>query len=94
MSRQSKASSLITQHNIAIAAPVRGLRVPDAAATQASPTGTSGRQYGQADSKPTVRARSSLLCVMIFDRYLNSLPEIQPLKSSWLAERQAKAGAA
>jgi len=28
------------------------------------------------------------------DRYLNSLPEIQPLKSEWLAERQAKGSVA
>ena len=32
MSRQSKASSLVTQDKISTAAPVRGLRVPDAAA--------------------------------------------------------------
>jgi excisionase family DNA binding protein len=77
-----------TQSNV----PVRGLRVPDAAA-YAGVTHWHIRTAIWTGKLKAYRAGKVIIILREdLDRYLNSLPEVQPLKSSWLAERQAKAG--
>lgn len=86
----SSASTPVTQSS----EPVRGLRVPDAAAY----AGVTHWHIRTAVWTGRLRARRAGKVIIILredlDRYLSSLPEVQPLKSDWLAERQAKAGAA
>lgn len=84
------ASTPVTQSSV----PVRGLRVPDAAAYAGvthwyiRTAVWTGRLKAHRAGKVIIILREDL------DRYLSSLPEVQPLKSSWLAVRQANDGAA
>jgi len=93
MAHHKKAPSA-SNNQTTSALPPRGLRVADAA-VYAGVTHWhirtavwTGRLKACRAGKVIVILRDDL------DRYLNSLPEIQPLKSDWLAERQVKNGRA
>jgi excisionase family DNA binding protein len=91
MSRQSKTSSLVTQDDITTAAPVRGLRVSDAA-TYAGVTHWHIRTAVWTGKLKAHRAGKVILIMRDdLDCYLNSLPEIQPSHAEWLAKRQQTA---
>jgi hypothetical protein len=72
----------------------RGLRVADAAAY----AGTTHWQIRSAIWTGKLKARRAGKVIVILrddlDKYLNSLPAIEPLQSDWLAKRQAKSGEA
>jgi excisionase family DNA binding protein len=98
MSHRRKAlpevsSSPVTQPT-PLAAPVRGLRVADAARY----AGVSHWFIRTAVWTGKLRAyRAGKVIVILrddLDRWLNSLPEVQRNEAEWLADRQQKAGAA
>lgn len=87
------SSSPATQPSItATAAPVRGLRVADAAKY----AGVSHWFIRTAVWTGKLRAyRAGKVIVILrddLDRFLNSLPEVQRSDAAWLADRQQKAG--
>ena len=71
-----------------LTSPPRGLRVPDAAKN----AGVSHWFIRTAVWTGKLRAyRAGKVIVILrddLDRWLNSLPEVQPLNSEWLADRQ------
>lgn len=85
-------SSASVNSNVAVVP--RGLRVADAARY----AGTTHWHIRTAVWTGRLKAYRAGKVIIILrddlDRYLNSLPEVQPLNSQWLAERQAKGGAA
>jgi len=84
------SASSVTQ----LAAPVRGLRVADAAKY----AGVSHWFIRTAVWQGKLRAYRAGKVILILrddlDRWLNSLPEVQRNDAEWLANRQQKAGAA
>jgi excisionase family DNA binding protein len=72
----------------------RGLRVPDAAA-YAGVTHWCIRTAIWTGRLKAYRAGKTIIILREdIDRYLNSLPEVQPNNAEWLADRQQKAGGA
>ena len=97
MSHRRKASPEVSSSPVTQptqSAPVRGLRVADAARY----AGVSHWFIRTAVWTGKLRAyRAGKVIVILrddLDRWLNSLPEVQRNDAEWLADRQQKAGAA
>ncbi len=93
MSSRKSPLTAVTQSRVTASAPVRGLRVSDAA-KYAGVTHWHVRTAIWTGKLKAYRAGKVIIILRDdLDRYLNSLPEVQPLKSEWLADRQQKGGA-
>lgn len=96
MARPKKSSpersfSLAAENPVALP---RGLRVSDAA-KYAGVTHWFIRSAVWTGKLRAYRAGKVLVILRDdLDRWLNSLPEVQPLRSQWIADRQQKGGAA
>jgi hypothetical protein len=94
MSHKKASDSSASSNSTNMAVVPRGLRVADAAA-YAGVTHWFIRSAIWTGKLKAHRAGKVLIVLHDdLDGYLNSLPEVQPLKSDWLAERQAKNGRA